>query len=70
MKTDPKNHDYVCEHGAARNYEPWRDAKAAEEALKEIKENEEEGNAMKFLEHKTYDSKREMDILDCLDEIK
>ncbi len=25
MKTDPKNHDYVCEHGASRNYEPWRD---------------------------------------------
>ncbi len=25
---------------------------------------------MKSLENKTYDSKREMDILDCLDEIR
>lgn len=70
FKTDPKNSDYVVEHGGVRNYEPWRDVQAAEEALKELKENEEEGNAMKFLENKTYDSKREMDILDALDEIK
>ena len=70
MKTDPKNHDYIVEHGGARNYEPWKDAQAAEDTLKEIRQEEEEGNAMKFLEHKTYDSKKEMDILDCLDEIK
>lgn len=70
FKTDPKNSDYVVEHGGVRNYEPWRDVQAAEETLKELKENEEEGNAMKFLENKTYDSKREMDILDALDEIK
>lgn len=25
MKTDPKNSDYTVEHGASRNYEPWRD---------------------------------------------
>ena len=25
MKTDPKNSDYALEHGATRNYEPWRD---------------------------------------------
>ncbi len=31
---------------------------------------EEEGNTMKFLENKTFDSKREMDILDALDEIR
>ena len=65
-----ENSDYIVEHGGVRNYEPWRDVQAAEEALKELKENEEEGNAMKFLENKTYDSKREMDILDALDEIK
>lgn len=70
FKTDPKNSDYVVEHGGIRNYEPWRDVQAAEETLKELKETEEEGNAMKFLENKTYDSKREMDILDALDEIK
>eukprot|EP01017_Pseudomicrothorax_dubius_P032658 TRINITY_DN4295_c0_g1_i5.p1 TRINITY_DN4295_c0_g1~~TRINITY_DN4295_c0_g1_i5.p1 ORF type:complete len:283 (+),score=84.34 TRINITY_DN4295_c0_g1_i5:40-888(+) len=70
FKTDPKNFDYVVEHGATRNYEPWRDAMRAEWTLKEMKENEEEGNAMKFLENKTSDSKREMDIMDAIDEIK
>jgi Saf4/Yju2 protein len=70
FKTDPKNSDYVVEHGGVRNYEPWRDVQAAEQTLKEMKETEEEGNAMKFLENRTYDSKREMDILDALDEIK
>lgn len=70
FKTDPKNHDYVCEHGGARNYEAWRDARAAEEKLQEMREQEEKGNAMKFLENRTKDSRREMDILDALDEIK
>ena len=69
-KTDPKNHDYVCEYGGSRTYEAWRDARAAENALAEQRENEEEGNAMRFLENRTHDSKREMDILDALDEIK
>mmetsp|Transcript_499 Transcript_499/g.460 ORF Transcript_499/g.460 Transcript_499/m.460 type:complete len:166 (-) Transcript_499:663-1160(-) len=70
FKTDPKNHDYVVEHGASRNYEHWRDAEVAQTALKEMREDEEEGNAMKYLENKTYDSKREMDIMDALDDIK
>ena len=25
MKTDPRQHDYVCELGASRNYDPLRD---------------------------------------------
>lgn len=70
IKTDPKNHDYVCEHGGSRTYEAWRDARAAEQTLVEKREKEEEGNAMKFLENRTHDSKREMDILDALDELK
>jgi len=36
--------------------------------LIEDKEADEEGNAMRYLENKTYDSKREMDILDAIDE--
>lgn len=70
IKTDPKNHDYVCEHGGSRTYEAWRDAREAEERLAEIREEEEEGNAMRFLENRTKESKREMEILDALDEIR
>ena len=34
------------------------------------REEEERGNAMKALENRTLDSKREMDILSALDEMK
>ncbi len=27
MKTDPKNHDYVMEHGGSRLYEAYKDVK-------------------------------------------
>jgi len=70
FKTDPKNNDYVVEHGAKRSYEAWKDDQQAEQALKNIRQNEEEGNVMKSLEYKAYDSKREMDIMDALNEIK
>ena len=53
IKTDPKNHDYVCEAGATRNYEAWRDARAAENLFKELRGVEEEGNAMRFQENRT-----------------
>lgn len=70
FKTDPKNHDYIVEHGGSRNYEPWRDSQMAEAMIKELRQEEEEGNTMKALENKTYDSKREMEILDALEELK
>lgn len=70
VKTDPKNHDYICEYGGSRTYEAWRDAREAEERLAEIREEEEEGNAMRFLENRTKESKREMEIMDALDEIR
>lgn len=70
FKTDPKNHDYVCEWGASRNHEPWKDMLMAEEEYKELKKNEMKEDAMKSLEHRTFDSKREMDILDALDQVK
>jgi len=68
FKTDPKNHDYVVENGGVRNYDPWRDMQNAKQRLIDNKEADEEGNAMRYLENKTYDSKREMDILDAIDE--
>ena len=75
FKTDPKNTDYLCEHGAQRNFEPWREAvgeETEEEMLARIQraEEEEKEDPMKSLENRTIDSKREMDILDKLQEIR
>jgi len=69
FKTDPKNTDYLAEHGASRNFEPWRDEEAEQED-RLAKLEEEENNPMKVLENKTVDSKREMDILDALQDIR
>ncbi|GLB35220.1 putative DUF572-domain-containing protein [Lyophyllum shimeji] len=70
FKTDPKNTDYAAEHGASRNFEPWREEGAAEEEDRLAKLEEEENNPMKALENRTQDSKREMDILDALQDIR
>lgn len=70
FKTDPKNTDYIAEHGAARNFEPWRDTSGKEEVDKLALLEQEEDDPMKALENRTVDSKREMDILDKLQEIR
>lgn len=71
FRTDPKNADYAAETGAQRNFEPWREEKAAEEDDEtELDKLEEEENAMEALETKTIDAKREMEIADALDEIR
>ncbi|KAL4428383.1 hypothetical protein ABPG75_002472 [Micractinium tetrahymenae] len=70
MKTDPKNADYELEAGATRNYEPWRDKEKQTQQAVAQREEEERGNAMKALENRTLDSRREMDILNALDEMK
>ena len=70
FKTDPKNTDDTAEHGASRNFEPWREEKAVEEEDRLAKLEEEENNPMKALENRTIDSKREMDILDSLQDIR
>lgn len=74
FKTDPKNMDYECERGARRNFEPWREAKLAEETEEErldrLEREEAEKDAMKELEAKTVDAKTEMQIADALDEIR
>lgn len=70
MKTDPKSTDYIVEAGATRNYESWRDTEEASERVKAKREEEEKGDAMKALENRTLDSKREMDIMTALDEMK
>ncbi|TDL23612.1 DUF572-domain-containing protein [Rickenella mellea] len=70
FKTDPKNTDYQAEHGASRNFEPWRDEEVNQEEDRLAKLEEEENNPMKVLENRTTDSKREMDILDALQDIR
>jgi len=70
FKTDPKNTDYAAEHGASRNFEPWREEKAVEEEDKLARLEEEENNPMKALENRTVDAKREMDIMDALHDIR
>ncbi|KAF1954048.1 mRNA splicing protein-like protein Yju2 [Byssothecium circinans] len=74
FKTDPKNMDYECERGAKRNFEPWREAKLAEETEEErldrLEREEAERDAMKELETKVHDAKQEMAISDALDEIR
>ncbi|KAK5582591.1 hypothetical protein RB653_004176 [Dictyostelium firmibasis] len=69
IKTDPKNSEYVCESGATRNYEPWKETDE-EKANRMTKEQEEEQDAMIALENRTLESKREMEMLDALEEIK
>lgn len=70
FKTDPANSDYTAEHGAHRNFEPWREEDIINEGMKELQDEEEESNPMKALENRTKDSKREMEIMDALDEIR
>mmetsp|Transcript_33040 Transcript_33040/g.59764 ORF Transcript_33040/g.59764 Transcript_33040/m.59764 type:complete len:362 (-) Transcript_33040:63-1148(-) len=70
MKTDPKNQDYVVEAGASRNFEPWREEERQKVLSAQEREEEERGNAMKALENRTLESKREMDILAALDELR
>ncbi|CEP07752.1 hypothetical protein [Parasitella parasitica] len=65
FKTDPKNTDYVAENGASRNFEPWRGEEDPESGS-----DDEPEDPMKSLENRTLDSKREMDIMDALDEIR
>ena len=70
FKTDPKNADYVSEHGAKRNFEPWREEEQITEAMKIKRQLEEENNPLKALENKAIDSKREIDIAEGLDELR
>lgn len=66
--------DYEAERGAKRNFEPWREAKLAEETEEErldrLEREEAERDAMKELETKVLDAKTEMAIADALDEIR
>ncbi|KAJ2691224.1 Pre-mRNA-splicing factor cwf16 [Coemansia spiralis] len=70
FKTDPENSNYEVEKGALRNFEPWREEQALKEEKEQTKVEEEENNPIKALENRTEQSRREMDIMDALDEIR
>ncbi|SNX86447.1 related to YJU2 - Essential nuclear protein, putative spliceosomal component [Melanopsichium pennsylvanicum] len=79
FKTDPKNADYQAEHGASRNFVPTKDEEKGEEEEDNLQTEEEklekklekmEGDPMKQLEARTLDSRREMEILDALQDIR
>ncbi|KAJ4762058.1 Coiled-coil domain-containing protein [Rhynchospora pubera] len=70
FKTDPQNSDYTVESGASRNFEPWRHQDKAAENEKRKRDAEEMGDAMKSLENKAMDSKKDMDILAALEEMR
>jgi hypothetical protein len=68
--TNPAGQDYEMENGAIRNFECIRLAeKLAEDEAKHEKE-EEANNPMKLLENRTRDSRREMAILESLEDLK
>eukprot|EP01053_Blabericola_migrator_P000256 Blabericola_migrator_1__255@NODE_1068_length_5539_cov_59_002376_g356_i1_p3_GENE_NODE_1068_length_5539_cov_59_002376_g356_i1NODE_1068_length_5539_cov_59_002376_g356_i1_p3_ORF_typecomplete_len277_score70_26DUF572/PF04502_13/1e55DUF4639/PF15479_6/0_019zfLITAFlike/PF10601_9/1_1e02zfLITAFlike/PF10601_9/1_7_NODE_1068_length_5539_cov_59_002376_g356_i113082138 len=70
FKTDPKNTDYVLESGGTRTYNPHRDAKLADEALKEAEEEEMQEDAVKALEIKSYSTAEELKSMAALDELR
>ena len=70
FKTDPENTDYTMELGATRNFQAVKLAEQEERRAQKEREEEEANNPMKALENRTKESKREMDILDALEEIK
>jgi len=75
FKTDPKNSDYAAEHGAQRNFEPWRE-KEEDKAPPSESENEGEGeeeeevDPMKALEKRMEEAQREMEVMDALQDIR
>ena len=70
FKTDPKNTDYVVDNGAYRTFQAERIAEMEEERIVQEKEEEEANNPMLALENRTKESRREMDVLDALEEIR
>ena len=62
--------DYDLEKGATRNFQAVRLAEMEEEKKEEAKLEEEKNNPMIALERRTEDSRREMDRLEQLEELR
>ncbi|CAK9158679.1 unnamed protein product [Ilex paraguariensis] len=70
IKTDPQNSDYIVETGATPNFDQWYGEDEGVENKKRKRDNKEMGDGMRSLENRTLESKREMDIIGALDELK
>ncbi|RXK35521.1 nuclear mRNA splicing protein [Tremella mesenterica] len=84
FKTDPKNADYICEHGATRNFENWSDADPNKRvgAMPDAAADDEydsdgnpteakvEKDAMADLERSQEQSRREMEMMDELADLR
>lgn len=70
IKTDPKNSDYEVEAGAKRLFDPWKEKGRQDEEDRAERDDETDADAMKSLEYRTLDSKRQMDMQDAVDEIR
>ena len=70
FKTDPENTDYAVEHGAYRTFQAEKLAELEEERLQQEREEDEANNPMLALENRTKESRREMDVLDALEDIR
>ncbi|WVQ85276.1 hypothetical protein IAT38_007441 [Cryptococcus sp. DSM 104549] len=84
FKTDPKNADYNCEHGATRNFENWKesdpDGKAGAmpsaaadddyDSDGNLREDAEGKDAMADLERSQEQSRREMEAMDELADLR
>ena len=68
--TDPGNQDYEMENGAIRNFECIRLAEKQAETEAKQKKDEEATNPMKILENRTRDSRREMAVLETLEDLR
>ncbi|KAL0230905.1 hypothetical protein GEMRC1_010310 [Eukaryota sp. GEM-RC1] len=70
IKTDPKNADYIAEHGIERAYEPWRERERQEKIETEIQKKKEVLDATASIQLQTEQTKKQFEELDRLDYLK
>ncbi|XP_028294692.1 splicing factor YJU2-like [Gouania willdenowi] len=64
FKTDPTNTDYAIEHGATRNFQ------GEVSRIQQERDDEELNDPIKVLENRMKENKREMEVLENLQELK